>query len=47
MPILLRDDFDAEGSGQSGSYHDNRRAAPSTHAALVLSTVGCGWRDRD
>ena len=34
--------------GQSGSYHGGLSAAsPYTRAALVLSTVGCDWREDD
>ena len=32
--------------GQSGSYHGGRKAtSPYSRAALVLSTVGCDWRE--
>ena len=31
--------------GQSGSYHGLGTPEPSTRAALVLSAVGCDWRE--
>ena len=31
--------------GKSGSYHGPRAPEPSTRAALVLSAVGCDWRE--
>ena len=32
--------------GESNTYHRDH-AAPSTRAALVMSTVGCDWHDSD